>query len=248
MKGYNGLYLVGNYPDRKRFIETACRGLKTFDFLEVGLPFSDPAADGPVITRAAGEALRAGATLAGILESVKEIRKRSGNAKKIYIMTYVNPVFSRGTGKFARLCRAAGIDGVIIPDVPYVESGPFVKSFTAVGMEYVHFLTPESTVEQALEIAAASRGFIYFISMRGITGGEFRIDRETRKMIRLARSHSSSPVVLGFGIRSGAHAREALRYADGFIIGTKIIELLDSGDDGALEGFFQELEDIRQGE
>ncbi len=247
MKGYNGLYLVGNYPDRTRFIETACRGLEVFDFLEVGLPFSDPAADGPVITRAAGEALSAGSTLAGILESVKEIRRSIGSEKKIYMMTYVNPVFSRGAGTFARLCRKAGIDGVIIPDVPFVESAPFKRSFEDAGMEYVHFLTPESTLEQAREIAAVSRGFIYFISMRGITGGEFHIDRVTRNMIRFARLHSSSPVVLGFGIRGAAHAEEALRYADGFIIGTKIIELLDAGDKGALNGFFREIGDVSNG-
>ena len=240
MKGYNGLYLVGNYPDTGKFADAAVEGLRHFDFLEVGVPFTDPVADGPAIARAAEKALENGTTLAGILEGVREIRRRAGDAKKIYLMTYANPVFARGIGNFARMAKKAGVSGVIMPDVPFVESARFKKHFGAAGMEYVHFVTPESTPGQVKEIAAAARGFLYFISIRGITGSALSLDAETKRMIALARKWSPVPVVLGFGIRDAATAGAALASADGFIIGTRIIELMTEG--AGLTAFFGELE------
>ena len=240
MKGYNGLYLVGNYPDAARFVDAAVEGLGHFDFLEVGVPFTDPVADGPAIAHAAEKALENGITLAGILESVREIRRRAGDVKKIYLMTYANPVFGRGIGNFARMAKGAGVSGVIMPDVPFVESARFKKDFEAAGMEYVHFVTPESTPAQVKEIAAAARGFLYFISIRGITGSALSLDAETKRKIALARKSSPVPVVLGFGIRDAATAGAALASADGFIIGTRIIELLTEGG-GGLTAFFGEL-------
>ncbi len=241
MKGYNGIYIVGGYPDPEKFVEAALLGLESFDFLEVGVPFTDPVADGPAIARAAESVLEKGCTLAGILERVSEIRRRAGADKKIYLMTYANPVFGRGIGKFARAAKMAGVDGAILPDVPFVESARFKEPFRRAGLEYVHFVTPESTPEQVREISAEAEGFLYFVSIRGITGSALSLDAETRRKIALARTHSPVPVVLGFGIRDGANARAALDSADGFIIGTRIIELLAEGGE-ALAGFLGSLE------
>ncbi len=243
MRGYNGLYLVGNYPNPAAFVEAACLGLRYFDFLEVGLPFSDPVADGPSIEKAAAEMLRKGCTMARVYDSVKEIRKRTGPESRIYIMTYANPVFGRGIGNFARQANAAGIDGAVLPDIPYVESGRFKAPFARHEMEYIHFITPENSSEQIREIAGAARGFLYFVSIRGITGGELYIDADTKKKATLARRKSSVPVVMGFGIRDAASAASALEHADGFIMGTKAVELLNSGGIGALSSFFQALND-----
>lgn len=229
MKSYNGFYLVGNYPDPDSFIEAAIAGTHFFDFLEVGMPFSDPVADGPIIARAANEMLAKGITLEGIAASIRTIRRRIAEDKRIYIMSYANHLYHYGIGKYARLCDDIGVSGIIIPDVPFIESIRFKEAFTSLALDYIHFITPENTIEQIETAARAARGFLYAISIRGITGSELILDEEMTKKIEKAREHSTVPVVLGFGVKSARDARNALRIADGFIMGTKMIELLTEG-------------------
>jgi tryptophan synthase alpha chain len=234
LKSYNGFYLVGNYPDPDSFIEAAIAGMKFFDFLEVGIPFSDPVADGPVIAKAADEALSKGITLESIVESILTIRQRIAEDKRIYIMSYANHLYHYGIGEYARLCNDIGVSGIIIPDVPFVESTRFKDPFISLGLDYVHFITPENTKEQIEAVARAARGFLYAVSIRGVTGSDLELDRETVKKIEKAREHSTVPVVLGFGVKSARDARNALEIADGFIMGTRMIELLA---DGNIENF-----------
>ncbi len=234
MSGYNGVYLMGNYPDADHFTAAARLGLERFDFLEVGVPFSDPVADGPAIARAGEEVLGLGFRLEDLAASVGEIRRKAPAGKKIYFMSYANPVHNRGLARFADVARRSGADGLIVPDVPFVESAPFRDAFTRKGLEYIDFVTPENTPEQIDATARSARGFLYFVSIRGVTGSGFTLDDATRAKIRRARRASSVPVVLGFGIRSAADARAAVELAGGFIVGTGAVAALR---DGGLEGF-----------
>jgi len=237
----NGLYLVAHYPDRDTFRRAALEGLERFDFLDVGIPFTDPVADGPVIAEAAHRVLSSGFTVAGALETLGEIRAAAPPQKKIYLMTYANIVAGRDMDRFARATAKAGTDGMVIPDAPFVESGPFRRALEKHGMEYISFITPETTPAGIKMIARRARGFLYFISIRGITGSALRLDRETREKISLARKHSPVPVVLGFGVRDRRSIGTALKNADGFIMGTRFVEALR---DGGLEGFRAALKEM----
>lgn len=241
MNGYNGVYLMGNYPDAERFKEAARMGLERFDFLEVGVPFSDPVADGPVIARAGEEVLGRDFRLDDLLDSVADIRSTAPAGKKIYLMSYANPVHSPGLARFAKMARRAGADGLIVPDVPFVESAPFRDALAGEGLEYIDFVTPENTPGQIDTTARAARGFLYFVSIRGITGSGFTLDAATRAKIRRARRSSSVPVVLGFGIRSAADARAAVELAGGFIVGTGAVAALGEGGPGGFGRYIDSL-------
>ena len=241
MNGHNGVYLMGNYPDAERFKEAARMGLERFDFLEVGVPFSDPVADGPVIARAGEEVLGRDFRLDDLLDSVADIRSTAPAGKKIYLMSYANPVHSPGLARFAKMARRAGADGLIVPDVPFVESAPFRDALAGEGLEYIDFVTPENTPGQIETTARAARGFLYFVSIRGITGSGFTLDAATRAKIRRARRSSSVPVVLGFGIRSAADARAAVELAGGFIVGTGAVAALGEGGPGGFGRYIDSL-------
>ncbi|TAL34464.1 MAG: tryptophan synthase subunit alpha [Spirochaetes bacterium] len=248
MKPYNGCYLVGNYPDRARFIEASLSALEYFDFLEVGVPFSDPVADGPVICNAAHAAIEAGVTPDAVFESVREIAARMPAGKHIYLMLYANHVYTRGPARFAAECADSGVHGVIVPDVPYDESARFKEPLESRGVRFVHFLTPENTPAQAERYATGAGGFLYAVSMRGITGGDLSIDEDTAAVIARAREACAVPVVLGFGVRSAAHAKSALACADGFIMGTRLVELLANEGIEAFTGFVNGLREELRGE
>jgi tryptophan synthase alpha chain len=241
MNGYNGVYLMGNYPDAERFKEAARMGLERFDFLEVGVPFSDPVADGPVIARAGEEVLGRDFRLDDLLDSVADIRSTAPAGKKIYLMSYANPVHSPGLARFAKMARRAGADGLIVPDVPFVESAPFRDALAGEGLEYIDFVTPENTPGQIETTARAARGFLYFVSIRGITGSGFTLDAATRANIRRARRASWGRVVLGLGLRSAAEARAAVELAGGFIVGTGAVAALGEGGPGGFGRYIDSL-------
>lgn len=241
MKKYNGFYLMGNYPDRETFIKSAVEGLKLFDFLEVGIPFSDPIADGETIADAAQLMIEKGCGFAEISESIREIRRFAGQDKDIYIMTYSNLIYNMNMPEFNTFCMEQNIKGLILPDVPSCEKW-FVRSL---GLDdrirLISFMTPESSDESIAERAKAADSFIYFISMRGITGGEFNPDEDTLRKIALAKEYTSVPVVPGFGIRDRVSADAAKKAGDGFIAGTAFIESLKSS---GYSGFCRKLEEF----
>ncbi len=227
---YNGFYLVANYPNSEKFISTALEGLEYFDFLEIGIPFSDPVADGPAIAAAAYQTLEKGFTLKDLFAPLKKIRAGAHPSKKIYFMTYSNIIFQYGVKEFAEFSKENGVSGVIIADIPFIESSFFKKIFAESSVGFIHFISPENTEDQIKEICNAGCEFIYFISVRGITGSKFGIDASIKKKIMYAKKHTELPVVLGFGIKEKSDADEALKYADGFIIGTRIIEIISKND------------------
>ena len=241
MKKYNGFYIMGNYPDKETFIKAAVEGLKYFDFLEVGIPFSDPIADGETIADAAQLMIERGCGFAEISESIREIRRSVGQDKDIYLMTYSNLIYNMNIPDFNTFCVEQNIMGLILPDVPSCEKW-FVRSLGLDDrIKLISFMTPESSDESITERAKAADSFIYFISMRGITGGEFNPDDGTLRKIALAKEHASVPVVLGFGIRDRVSADSAQKRGDGFIAGTAFIESL--GHSG-YRGFMERLNEF----
>lgn len=228
MKSYNGFYLVGQYPENILFKKALEEGLQFFDFAEIGIPFSDPVADGPVISAAAGKVLEKGFRFQELLQSIKDVRSKYSSQKKIYWMTYANILYHHRFEDFLRRSRNAGINGIIIPDIPFIESGKLKMLCRRYDMQYIHFATPENTEEQIRTIASAAEGFLYFVSIRGVTGSRLEIDSETAQKIKLARKYSPVPVVLGFGIKDRESSKKALELADGFIAGTALVESLEN--------------------
>ncbi len=226
-KKYNGFYLMGNYPDKDTFIEAAIFGLQYFDFIEVGIPFSDPIADGEVISDAAQIMIEKSVGFNEISNSINDIRKKS--SKDIYLMTYSNLIYNMEMSSFNNFCTQVQIKGLILPDVPFCEQSFIRHHGISDNIALINFLTPESTRTTLSEIVKTARGFIYFISMRGITGTRFNIDDETISMIKEAASSSEVPVVTGFGIKSKEDATVALNSSDGFITGTALVEALKNG-------------------
>jgi len=229
MKKYNGFYLMGNYPDKDTFIKSAVKGLKHFDFIEVGVPFSDPTADGDVISDASQNLLDRNCTFNDIAESVATIRKNIPAEKDIYLMTYANIIYNMNMPVFNTFCIDNGVKGLILPDIPFCERNFFEPLGLDRRIKLINFMTPESTLESIEETSEVSDNFIYFISMRGITGTDFNPDDETKEKIHYARSKSKVPVVTGFGIKTKDSADKAMEYSDGFIIGTALIEALNNG-------------------
>lgn len=243
MKQYNGVYLVGNYPDRDTFIKAAVKGLEFFDFLEVGIPFSDPLADGPVIVEAAEKALEKGETIHSILESIDKIKKSVSAEKKIYFMNYANTAHALGFEKFCALCKEHGVSGMIIPDIPVKESAPLKAEAIKQGLEYVDFITPESKDDQIKAVAENANGFIYAVSVRGITGQDVLFGDDIKNNIKTAKAGSPDTlVVMGFGIKNSTTAKEALEVADGFIMGTEPVRRIGEG----LASFEELVDDLKK--
>jgi tryptophan synthase alpha chain len=191
------------------------------DLIELGVPFTDPVADGPVIQRAAERALRNGVTLRGVLALVREVRRSSDIP--LILMTYYNPVFKFGEEAFVREAAGAGVDGLIVPDLPPDEAGGLLKHARAHGLDVVFLLAPTSTADRIKLVAKASRGFIYYVSITGITGALLELDPAVRESIRAVREASGKPVALGFGVSNPSEAGAASEFADGIIVGSAIV-------------------------
>lgn len=220
-----GIYLVCDYPTKSSFLE-AVRVCDDFnmDFLEIGFPFSDPVADGSVIEAAAFDVLKK-ENVNDFIESTKEVKKLFKN--KLYIMTYANIVFGYGMEKFAEAVEF--VDGLIIADLPYIESRRFKDVLNRYCINLIHFVTPESSYADIDKIKKTSSDFIYFVSTRGITGGAFSLDDETRKKIIYTKQDFKNDVIVGFGIQNKKDIEEACRYADGVVIGTEAVRNINSG-------------------
>ncbi len=224
--GKLGIYLLANYPSRETFIEAikVCDNEKV-DFLEIGFPFSDPIADGDTLEKACYEALRR-YDFNDTISSFQEVKKLFKG--KIYIMTYANIVYSPGIECFTE--KIGAVSGIILADLPLREAGPFENAFRKYGINVISFLTPESRNEDIDNAVKNSHDFIYFVSKRGTTGGEFALDEETREKIARVKAKGGE-VFLGFGIKYRKDVALAFENADGAIIGTKAITELKLGID-----------------
>ena len=194
------------------------------DVLEVGVPFSDPLADGPVIQRASERALRAGATLARVLELVAAVR--SDISAGIVLFTYANPVVRMGTTSFVERAAAAGVDGVLVLDLPIEEAGGFRDRTVEAGIDPIFLLSPTTTDARIRRAAELGRGFLYGISRLGVTGARDAIAAGAEALVARIRSATDLPIALGFGISRPEHVAEVGRWADAAVVGSALIEVI----------------------
>lgn len=196
------------------------------DIIELGVPFSDPMADGPVIQLASERALKKGATLAGVLELVKKIRKRS--EIPLLLMGYFNPIYCMGMEKFAKQASQVGVDAVLIVDLPVEEAGKFKKILNQYGIRLIFLITPTSNDERLKKIKKLASGFVYYVSMTGVTGAKLQASDELNSHLQKVHSIINLPLVIGFGISKPAQAVVYARKGEGVVVGSALIKKLFS--------------------
>jgi tryptophan synthase alpha chain len=224
-------YLMGGFPDMatSRAIGEAYAGGGA-DLVELGVPYSDPLADGPVIHAAGTAALRAGATLGGVLEVAEALARRL----PVVLMCYVNLVLARGPEAFAAAAREAGVSGLIVPDLPFEEAPEIEAACGEHGLALVPLVAPTTPDERLAMIGARARGFLYTVSVTGTTGERTSGEDEFRAILDPVRARTEVPVALGFGIATPEQAAAAARAgADGVIVGTRLVRAAAEADDPA---------------
>ena len=195
------------------------------DIIELGVPFSDPLADGPVIQAASQRSLKSGTTLKKIIQLVREIRQSS--QLPIVLMTSFNPVFVYGQEAFVKDAVEVGVDGVIIPDLPPEEAGEFDALALARNLDVIYLLAPTSTVDRIETVGTRSRGFIYYVSLTGVTGTRDSLAKDVEEKVNRIKQATSLPVLIGFGISGPEQARAASQCSDGVIVGSAIVRMVE---------------------
>jgi len=212
------------------------------DLIELGIPFSDPLADGVVNQEAAMRALRHGTSLRDVIGMVKKLRERTQIPAVLF--TYFNPVHSYGIERFGPDCRDAGVDGVLCVDLPPEEAGEYKASLDSQDIATIFLLAPTSTDTRIKTVSRQCTGFVYYVSRTGVTGERAQVEQDAREMVSRIKRHTDKPVAVGFGISKPEHAAEIARYADGVIVGSAIVrmigELGDSPETAARVGAFAE--------
>ena len=224
-------FITAGYPDAGKFLDVLARVASAADAVEIGVPFSDPMADGVTIQRSSEQAIAQGVTLRWILDRLGE--KKSPLAAPVLLMSYLNPLLAFGYEALARRARACGISGFLVPDLPFEESAPLKAALDAEGLALVQFVTPATSDERIATITAASQGFVYAVTRTGITGGAQALPAELAAYLDRVRKVSPLPVCAGFGVREGSQVREIGAHADGVIVGSALVEALERGEDPA---------------
>ncbi|MEL7562244.1 tryptophan synthase subunit alpha [Dehalogenimonas sp. 4OHTPN] len=231
-------YLTVGYPD----IETTLKAAVVLeragcDIIELGVPFSDPIGDGPVIQAASFRALQNGVTAAYCIETAAELRRRGLNVPLVF-MGYYNPILSYGIELFCRDSAAAGVSGLIVPDLPPDESGDLDAAALKHGIDLIYLLAPTSTAARIAQVAEKARGFIYLTSVAGVTGARDDVPKYLPDFVEKVRQQASLPLAVGFGVSAAGQAAAISRYADGVIIGSKLLKLIEEDSSlGSLEKF-----------
>jgi tryptophan synthase alpha chain len=194
------------------------------DVIEVGVPFSDPLADGPVIQRATERALAAGGSLRSTLALIEKVRPRL--AAPVVVFSYANPLLRMGMEQFARIAEAAGVDGVLALDLPIEEAGGFRETLAAAGLDTIFLLSPTTTDERIQKAAELGSGFLYGISRLGVTGARDSVATGAETLVKRIRAHTSMPIALGFGISRPEHVAEVTAYADAAVVGSALVTLI----------------------
>jgi tryptophan synthase alpha chain len=219
-------YLTAGDPDPETsallFSELAMAGA---DLIEIGMPFSDPMADGPVIQEAGQRALKQGMTLRRILAFVRELR-RADDATPIVLMGYYNPIYRYGAEAFAHDAVAAGVDGVIVVDLPPEEDAELTDPARAAGLDFVRLATPTSDDQRLPKIVEHASGFIYYVAIAGITGTRSADSASVAAAVARLRRFTGLPIAVGFGIRTPAQAAEVARAADAAVVGSSLVQRL----------------------
>ncbi len=234
-------YMMGGFPniDASRAVAAAYADGGA-DLVELGIPFSDPLADGPVIAAAGTQALRAGATVDGVLGICSELAARV----PVVVMVYANIVLARGAEAFCNALRDSGASGLIVPDLPMEEAPTVLAAADAAGIALVPLVAPTTPDERLAQIGSRARGFLYTVSVTGITGEREKLSDHFASVVARAKAATDVPVALGFGISTPEQAREAADAgADGVIVGTRMVRAAAEGDDvrALVESFKQAI-------
>ena len=226
-------YYTLGYPDRDTSLEVvkaiAAAGA---DLIELGIPFSDPLADGPTIQHSTQVALQSGTTVKGCLEMIGELR-HSGVRQPLLLMGYYNPVLAYGVQSFVETAAGAGADGFIIPDLPPEEAGEMEAACSKPQLALIYLLAPTSTRQRIEQAAARTSGFLYLVSLTGVTGARSSLPQNLESFVQHVRAHAQSPLAVGFGISNPRQARSVAAVADGVIVGSALIEAVRKSDEPA---------------
>ncbi|WP_337868189.1 tryptophan synthase subunit alpha [Meiothermus sp.] len=233
-------YVMAGYPSRGRDLEIVEQVLPYADLLEVGLPYSDPLGDGPVIQRASEQALRQGLRVAEVARFVREIRARTD--KPLFLMTYINPVLAVGPAAFFQMFKEAGASGLILPDLPPDEDPRLVSLAQRAGLETTFLLAPTSTEARIQAVTPHCTGFVYTVSVAGVTGARDRLPEGLPELVQRIKRFTDVPVAIGFGISNRATAQQAAQAADGAVIASALIRALEEG-----RGLAEVLSEVRAG-
>ena len=196
------------------------------DVIELGVPFSDPVADGPVIQRASERALKHGTSLAQVLTVAAEVRVQAQSTGLI-IFTYLNPILRMGMEKFCKVARAAGVDGVLVTDLPVEEAADYLRAMRENDLSPVFLAAPTSPDARLKRIADASQGFVYAVSRTGVTGQRQELADDARKLVTRLRSVTKLPIALGFGISTAEQFAEVGEFADAVVVGSAIVQTIE---------------------
>jgi len=222
------VYLTAGDPDlattESLIIALADAGV---DVVEIGVPFSDPTADGPVIQAASQRALRQGATLEGILGMIESLRRSTDIP--VVLFGYYNPIFSFGGERFAVRAKEAGVDGILVVDLPPEESRELRRHTDAAGLDFISLIAPTTSNERIAKIVKQATGFLYYISITGVTGTAQPVIADIRADVERVRRAATLPLVVGFGISTPPQAREIASCADGVVIGSAFVRLIQEG-------------------
>src|SRR3984885_10887243 len=196
------------------------------DTIELGVPFSDPVADGPVIQRSSERALKLGTCLAQVLTLAAEVRQQA-QSTGLVVFSYLNPVLRMGIEKICKVARHAGVDGVLLTDLPVEEAGEYLQAMRAQDLAPIFLAAPTSPDERLKKIAEASRGFVYAVSRMGVTGARQRLAGDAQKLVKRLRRVTKLPIAVGFGISTADQFEEVGEFADAVVVGSAIVETVE---------------------
>jgi len=228
-------YLTAGFPERRNFRDNLAAVAAACDVVEVGVPFSDPMADGSTIQRASFAALAQGVTLPWILEEMRALPEPS--RAPLLLMSYLNPLLAFGLERLPRAAREAGVAGFIVPDLPYEESGDLKSALEREGLALVQMVTPVTPSARLEMLCREAQGFVYAVTMTGTTGKSAEVPDEVLEYMDRVKRCSKVPVCAGFGIRTRAQVARFAHHVDGVVIGSALVETLERGEDvGAFLG------------
>ncbi|MFO8143490.1 MAG: tryptophan synthase subunit alpha [Dehalococcoidales bacterium] len=220
-------YITVGYPDIETTIEAAVLLARSgCDIIELGIPFSDPLADGATIQKASYHALKNGVNLEKCLETARNISDRIKNTPLVF-MGYYNPILQYGLKEFCHSAKYAGVDGLIIPDLPPEEGVELEEQTRGRGMVLIYLLSPASSDRRISMVVSKGNGFIYLVSITGVTGARENLPQELEEFVGRVRAKTELPLCVGFGISSSEQARRVAKVADGIIVGSRIIQLIE---------------------
>lgn len=220
-------FITAGYPEPKDFIATLREVASAGDVVELGIPFSDPMADGMTIQRSSFEALQKGVSLKWIFE---ELEKAGDVGAPLVMMSYLNPLLAFGYEALAERALATGVCGFIVPDLPYEESGDIRAALEAKGLGLIQLVTPATPAGRLTSLCAASRGFVYAVTITGVTGGDAGLPDDLADYLDRVTATSALPVCAGFGIRAQSDVENVGRHAAGVVVGSALVEVIENGE------------------